>query len=184
WNALYVAPTPNRETIELWDGLLQGGRRLTARGGSDVHHQEGVESTILNVGNPTTHVFARERTARAILDALQAGHVSISYAPAAERLDFTADADGDGRFEPIVGDDVDGFRPGAPYEVEVLKDGEPFLVEQVDEAVLTFSDATPAGRRAYYRVELRGEVPLAPPSFAVLYGDFIAMTNPIYVGFP
>jgi hypothetical protein len=196
WNALYVAPSPNRQAIGLWDGLLKGGRRLTARGGSDVHHQEGVESTILNVGNPTTHVFARARTPEAILDSLKAGHVSISYAPAAERLDFTADADGDGGFEAIVGDDLEGrgqeiafrveivgFRPGAPYEVTVLKDGEPFLVEQVGEPVLTYSDAPAAGQRAYYRVELRGDVPLAPPSFAVLYGDFVAMTNPIYVSF-
>ncbi len=197
WNAIYVLPAKNPEAIELWDGLVAGGRRLTARGGSDVHHQEGVESTILNVGNPTTHIFARARTPAAILDALKAGHVTISYAPGAERVDFTADADGDGTFETIVGDNIEGFgqaiqfrieivgfQPGSTYRVKVLKNGETFLSRELDSPLVTFGDATPAGQRSYYRVEVRGAVPLAPANFVALYGDFIAMSNPIYVSFP
>ena len=197
WNALYVAPSSNPKAIALWESILADGRRLTARGGSDVHHQQGVESTILNVGNPTTWIFARERTAAAVLEGLKAGHVTISYAPGAERLDFTADADGDGVFESIVGDDLDGdgspirfrveivgFRPGSTYEVTVIKDGATLLTSATDAPVFTFSDTPPAGQRARYRVELRGDVPLAPPTFVGLYGDVIAMSNPIYVSFP
>jgi len=197
WNALFVAPSRNVDAIALWEGILAGGRRLSARGGSDSHHQEGIESTILNVGNPTTWIFARERSAEAILASLKAGHVSISYAPGAERVDFTADADGDGTFESIVGDNVagdgsaiqfrveiDGFRPGSTYEITVVKDGVTLLASVLDAPVFTFADTTPAGQRAYYRVELRGEVPLAPPTFVGLYGDMIALTNPIYVSFP
>jgi hypothetical protein len=47
---------------------------------------------------------------------------------------------------------------------------------------LTFA---PPGRPThYYRVELHGAVPDAPRDFASLYGDFISMSNPIYVSFP
>jgi hypothetical protein len=197
WNAVWVAPANNTGAVALWDGILSTGRRLTARGGSDVHHQQGLESRILNVGNPTTFLYARERTAEAILEALKAGRASISYAPSAERVDFTADADGDGSYETIIGDDVDGhgqaiefrveivgFREGSRYEIRAIKDGAPFQSWQVDSPVVTFADAPPAGQRAYYRVEVRGSVPDAPAEFATLYGDLVAMSNPIYVSFP
>jgi hypothetical protein len=197
WNAVWVAPANNAGAIELWDGILASGRRLSARGGSDVHHQQGIESRILNVGNPTTFIYARERTAEAILEGLKAGHASISYAPSAERVEFVADADGDGVFETIMGDDIDGhgqtidfrieivgFREASTYEVTVIKDGAPFQSWQDASPVVTFADAPPAGERAYYRVEVRGAVPDAPAEFAILYGDSVAMSNPIYVSFP
>lgn len=197
WNATYVVPAQNPRAIRRWDSILAGGRRLSGRGGSDVHHQQGVESTILNVGNPTTFIFSRKRTAAAILEALKAGHVSISYAPSAERIDFEADADGDQTFETIVGDNIDGtgqtirfrieivgFRAGSTYEVTVLKDGATFRSWRLDSPEQQFEDTPAAGARAYYRVEVRGAVPDSPAEFAFVYGDFIAMTNPIYVSFP
>lgn len=196
WNAVFAFPA-NAAAIALWDSLLAGGRRLSARGGSDVHHQQGVESMILNAGNPTSFIYSRERTSEAILEALKAGHVSISYAPAAERVDFVADADGDGIFETIIGGNIDGqgqtirfrieivgFRAGSTYEVAVLKDGAMLQSSHLDSPELQFEDTPAAGQRAYYRVEVRGAVPDAPADFAVLYGDFVAMTNPIYVSFP
>jgi hypothetical protein len=197
WNAVYVAPASNSAAIALWDGILASGRRLTARGGSDVHHQTGIEAQILNVGNPTTFIYARERTPEAILEALKAGRVSISYAPSAERIDFTADADGDGVFESLIGDNLDtggqpirlkveivGFRPGTSYEVRLLKNGEAFQTAEVDSSLVSFEDTPSSDRPTYYRVELHGPVPDAPPAFATLYGDVIAMSNPIYVSFP
>lgn len=197
WNAIWVVPARNVEAVKIWDRILAGGRRLPARGGSDVHHQTGLESEILNVGNPTTFIFARERSAKAILDGLKAGHASISYAPSAERVDFSADANDDGTFEAIVGDNIDGrgqainfrieivgFRAGSTYAITVVKDGTTFLTQQLDSPVTTFTDAPPAGQRSYYRVEVRGAVPDAPVQYAVLYGDVIALTNPIYVSFP
>lgn len=196
WNAVYVFPS-NAQAISLWDSLLTGGRRLSARGGSDVHHQQGFESMVLNVGNPTTFIYSRERTSAAVLEALKAGHVSISYAPSAERVDFVADADSDGIFETIIGGNIDGkgqtirfrieivgFRAGAPYDVSVFKDGVLFQSAQLDSPELQFDDTPAAGQRAYYRVEVRGDVPEAPVGFAAPYGDFVAMTNPIYVSFP
>jgi hypothetical protein len=71
WNAVWVAPSSNPKATELWEGILATGRRLAARGGSDVHHQEGIESRILNVGNPTTHIFARERSAAAVIEGFE-----------------------------------------------------------------------------------------------------------------
>jgi hypothetical protein len=66
----------------------------------------------------------------------------------------------------------------------VKKDGASFASFELDSPAVTFTDAPPAGQRAFYRVELHGAVPLAPAEFAGLYGDMIAMSNPIYVSFP
>ncbi|HMI87846.1 MAG TPA: CehA/McbA family metallohydrolase [Polyangiaceae bacterium] len=199
WNALFAFAPSNGTAMQQWDSLLMSGRRMTARGGSDSHHQKDLESTFFNVGNPTTWVYAQEKTAAAVLEGLQAGHVSISYAPGAERLDFTADADLDGRFETVIGDnlrndaktirfkiDILGPRAGTIYRVAVLKNGAPFSSWESGDTPLTFEDTPAAGERSYYRVELRGPTPLpeAPPVSAVAYGDFIALTNPIYIAFP
>lgn len=197
WNAMFVAPSPNDDAIALWDGLLMQGRRLTARGGSDCHHQTGIEAMIFNVGNPTTWVRARDRSGAAVLEALAAGHVSIGNAPTSERIELTADANGDGGFETLMGDNVpangepltlrvriEGFRRGAPYEIRVIKDGVVWRTVEARRAVTTFTDTRESGQRAYYRVEVRGETPELTPAGNALGGGFVGMTNPVYVGFP
>ena len=197
WNSMYKFPNDSAIAIAEWDARLSNGVRITARGGSDCHHQEEFESMLFNMGNPTTWVFARDRSNQAILDALGAGHVVIGYAPSAERIDFRADADGDRRFETIVGDnlpmptgasvafrvEIVGFRRDAPYTLRVLKNGAIFSEAPLTRAVYTFEDAPAAGERAHYRVELRGDTPEAPPFGDSLYEGFIGMTNPIHFGF-
>ena len=197
WNAVFLIPNANPDAIALWDDLLRGGRRLTGRGGSDHHHLSGIESLVLDVGNPTTWIFVEEDSPQAVLDGLKAGHVSISYAPSAERIDFTADADGDGIHEAMMGDDIasdidrtvafrieiDRMRAGASYDISVLKDGEAFEEWTTASRELTFEDTIAAGERTYYRVEVRGETPDAPALSSVAFDGFVGMTNPIYVGY-
>jgi hypothetical protein len=199
WNAMWRVPTNNGEALALWDTLLMGGRRVPGRGGSDVHHQMTFEANLLNVGNPTTWVLAAERTPQAVLDGIAAGRVSVSYSPGGERLELWADGDGDGEYETAMGDSlplrgadeplalqvrVEGFRAGAPYELVIVRDGlaedpVPLTAATYD---LTLTDATAP---TYVRVELRGEVPLAVAmDSALLYGDQVALSNPIYVGYP
>ncbi|MBO6940397.1 MAG: PHP domain-containing protein [Deltaproteobacteria bacterium] len=192
WNALFLVPNDNEGALALWDTLLAEGRRITARGGSDNHHQETSEADLFNLGNPTTWVLAEGRTPEAVIAALNGGHATVSYAPSAERIDFTADADGDGVAETVVGDSVPvgeldfrlvitGARAGATYALRVVKNGATFLEREVGADPVTFSD-TPT-ERSSYRVEVRGEVPDAPSAGAILFGDMVALSNPIYVGF-
>lgn len=199
WNALFKFPSDNREALNLWDELLKGGHRIAARGGSDCHHQEGIEPLGVNVGTPTTWVHAHERSGAAIVDALDAGHATISYAPAAERVVLRADADGDGRHEMLMGDNaappgsavdfrvtIEGYRPLGTYNLRVIRNGELLREISPDGANVEFSDTPPAGERSYYRVELKGSTPEAEtlPAQAVgFYGRMVAVTNPIYFGF-
>jgi hypothetical protein len=198
WTAPFVIPNSNSTAVTRWDELLLTGRRLAMRGGSDSHHQHDLESTLFNIGNPTTWIHARAKTTEAILEALKAGHVSVSYAATAERADFTADVDGDGAYETIVGDNVRpvpgnairfrievvGFRSTSTYNVTVFKNGASFRNWQLTTASVTFEDVPVAGERAYYRVEVRGPTSDAPIVSSIAFGDYIALTNPIYISFP
>jgi hypothetical protein len=201
WNALFAYPTDNDGAIALWDSLLKSGRRITARGGSDCHHQTGIEAQGLNVGNPTNWVYAEAPTGAAVLAALKAGHVSVGYDPRAERIELSADGDGDGSYETMMGDnlpadgktihfkiDIANARALGRYEVSVIKNGEtePFLKRSLfGESGMSFDDTPTAGQRSYYRVEVRGTTPQAPLAAVLLgfYGGFVGLTNPVYVGY-
>mgnify|MGYP002620437705 CR=1 FL=1 len=201
WGALFAVPNNNRGAITLWDGLLRDGRRIAARGGSDCHHQEGVEAAIFNVGNPTTWVYAPERTAESLLEALRRGRASVGYAPQGERIELAADADGNGSFELMMGDNlaeptgaplrlrvrVVNARDEADYHVRLLRDGDLLIGETVvgadGLAELVWDDTPAEGGRTWYRAEVTGFLPLAPSGARFLYGDMVGLTNPIYVGF-
>jgi hypothetical protein len=197
WTAVFTVPNSNRQAIAKWDEILRTGRRLSVRGGSDSHHQHGFESLLFNIGNPTTWVHATDRSGTAILEALRAGRVSIGYAATAERIDLTADADGDGSYEATIGDNLSatggrigfrveivGFRDGASYDVAVIADGATVRRLTLREPVATFDATPPAGARTYYRVEVKGDTPDAPWLSRVAFGRFVGLTNPIYVGYP
>jgi hypothetical protein len=239
WNSMYRVPSLNGWSVHrFWDDLLQNGRRIAGVGGSDTHQLEGYQARLFGLGNPTTWVCAKVLDADQILGAIKAGHVSMSYAPDAVRVDFEADADGDGIYETMMGDNIPArgqtikfraeiidpkqiadarvgkvvelpgrvveslekgtadFREvlalfgGEPhgkvrpvYAVGVSKNGRLSRVWIVGGGVgvIRFED-TPENR-AYYRIELAGD----PDVFGIeqlLYGKIIALTNPIYVGFP
>ncbi len=107
WNSMYSFPNFSGFAVHhFWDDLLKSGRRITGVGGSDTHHLKDWMSLFFGHGNPTTWVYAEEKTADALLAGIRKGHVSISYAPFAARLDFMADADGDGEYELMMGDNA------------------------------------------------------------------------------
>lgn len=196
WNALFTFPTDNTAALALWDRLIGEGRRLPGRGGSDCHHQTGLEALGINVGNPTTWTLAPDRSGAGLLGALAAGRASVSYAPTAERLLWRADGDGDGAFETLMGDrlpadgapitlrlDIEQPPAGATWRVTVLRNGVVWHTEEVSAPRVEVRDTPPVGENTWYRVEVRGAVLEAPEVAQALYGDLIGITNPIYVGF-
>lgn len=107
WNSMFALPNFSRLTVRhFWEDLLKSGRRIPGVGGSDTHHIQDWQSVLFGHGNPTTWVYADELTAEALIAGIKAGHVSISYDPSAVRLDFSADTDGDGEDETMMGDAI------------------------------------------------------------------------------
>jgi hypothetical protein len=107
WNTMYRFPSGNRRAeFCFWDSMLRDGLRMPGVGGSDTHHLTGWMPRLYGLGNPTTWIYAPERAAEALLAGIRDGHVSISYAPDAPRLDFSADINSDGTDDVMMGDNV------------------------------------------------------------------------------
>jgi hypothetical protein len=139
----------------------------------------------------------KERSPEAILQALKDGHTSISYAAEAERIDFRADATGNGDYAYGIGDaiswnqtgrirfliDIVGFRKGENYDVTIFRDGKSWKTMKSKEAQLRFESDVPALARSYFRVEVKGSTPEAPWLSNLAFGRFVGMTNPIYINY-
>ncbi len=189
----------NWESLERWDGLLRKGERVVAVGGSDVHSIPPAEPRHPHgLGNPTTWVWAgtgkseignrkSEVAESAILEGIRAGHVFITDAPTDTRLVLSADTDGDGRFETLMGDGIES-RDGRPvrFRVDVrggmdrrlwlIADGVPIDIRPLDKVDSTHDFSLDIAGRRYVRAELRGHRG-RPERGEVVW----AMTNPIWV---
>lgn len=209
WNSA-VWPK-NANAIMIWDDMLSSGRMMTGRGGSDAHHgtptaaekpgANTYQAEFNYVGTPTTWVFASERSLTAIIDALNHGKVSVSSNPFAPRVEFYADAKGNGKFDMMMGDNT--VSTGKPvkfqvqltgnlladenYTVTVIKNGRKLNSFQLksEMPVATFTDTPELNGRSYYRVTVEGKntpYPQVPKSMA-LSENMIALSNPIYFNF-
>jgi len=126
WNSLYRLPNLNfLSTGVFWDERLLAGRRVPGVGGSDTHDLGGIQALYLRLGDPTSWVYAAEATADGVLAGIRAGRVCVSHEPEAVRVEFTADTDGDGIQDVMMGDNVglDEAREVA-FEVRVRKPGD------------------------------------------------------------
>lgn len=83
WNGPW--PLMNTEGLAFWEARLREGERLTAVGGSDMHHADGRNG--IRLGTPTTWVYCPGSvTAAGLLAGLRAGHVFLSDAPDGPQL--------------------------------------------------------------------------------------------------
>lgn len=209
WNSA-VWPK-NANAIMIWDDMLSSGRMMTGRGGSDAHHGVPVDTEKPSsntyqaeynyVGTPTTWVFAKERSLKAVVDALTNGKVSVSSNPFAPRVEFYADANGDGKFEMMMGDNIKSSGkpvkflvqlngnplPDTDYTITVIKNGKNLNTSHARGSVpvVEFDDTPNVEGRTYYRVIVEGTntpYPQVPKSMA-LSEKMVALSNPIYFNF-
>lgn len=107
WQPPAPAASDNDFATDFYDGFLDRGFKVAATGGSDSHWR--LTSALQGIGQPTTWVFAPNRSRQAVLDAIRKGRTIISAQPPAylgPRLYLEADKDGNGTFESMVGDSV------------------------------------------------------------------------------
>lgn len=209
WNSAIWSKNAN--AIMIWDDMLSSGRMMTGRGGSDAHHgvptaaeKPGAHTyqTEYNyVGTPTTWVFAKQRSLKAIIDALDHGKAAVSSNPFAPRVEFYADYNGNGKFEMMMGDHA--VSTGKPvkfqvqlmgnkltneqYTVTVIKNGAKLDSFKVSGKIpaIQFTDTPDLKGRTYYRVTVEGkntDYPQVPKS-AGLSEKMVALSNPIYFNF-
>lgn len=100
---LNVSTGPD-EQVEYAENRWNAGFRFGVAAASDCHFRElwDVDAP----GTPTTHVFAAERSVLGILDGFRSGRTTVAQNTSGPFLTIEADADGDGVFEAIGGDEV------------------------------------------------------------------------------
>ncbi len=179
----------NWESLERWDDMLRRGERVIAVGGSDVHsippqrpmHPHGL-------GNPCTWVYTEGAPSEnSILEGIRRGHVFINDDPNGAQLILTADEDGDGKFEKMMGDTVEAaegqqvsFRVATTGGMErrlwLVCDGLPLEIIPLDRPEVVHTFSLELSGRSYVRAELRG-FRGRPERGEVVW----AMTNPIWL---
>jgi len=168
WNG-GVAEEINQLAIELWQGLLVQGRRITGIGGSDTHNPPSM------IGWPTTRVKARSLSTAAIVEGVKRRRVYITDKPEKE-IDFTVVGEG---IHAQIGDVVE--TNGAAITARLVMTGfagqiASFITEKGylrnetvrDDAgpiTLDIEEGT-----TFLRVEVRNST-----------GSFTGLTNPIYL---
>lgn len=104
WNGWWYRAKPiiqNDKALGWWDEALRDGRKLTALSGTD-NHGQWYDDIARNVNM----VFAETPDEAGILKGIREGRVTLTQSPTAARLYLEADADGDGTYEAMIGDEV------------------------------------------------------------------------------
>jgi hypothetical protein len=145
----------NWQRVALYHAFLNSGRHVAAMGGSDAHY-------LVLPGSPTTLVFAEQPTVAGIMDGVRRSRTMVARAADAPHLEFTADRDGDGIFETIIGDRIPLAGRPVTFKIHVVgaQDGKLDLVKNgqvfqqwainAPDFEVTFTDAPTAA--SWYRV--------------------------------
>ena len=155
----------NWQRLALYEQQVASGRHIAALGGGDSHF-------LVLPGQPTTQVFAAKRDMKSILDGVRAAHTIVKRAPDAPDLELTADRDGDGIFETIVGDTIPighavtfklHVTNAQDGKIDVIKCGAVFQHFDVtsNDFTVTFSDSPAAA--SWYRANLYEKLDLSIP---------------------
>jgi hypothetical protein len=75
----------NQLTLDWWQGQLTSGRRLVAVGGSDFHN----DHPYIKHGSPCNWVFSRSKTMNGILEAIDLGHLFLTFSPEGPTIDLS-----------------------------------------------------------------------------------------------
>ncbi|MEB3236145.1 MAG: CehA/McbA family metallohydrolase [Candidatus Sericytochromatia bacterium] len=185
WNHWWALVSPiihNNEALAWWNKALARGQRLTAFGGTDNHGH-----FYDDIDKPTNMVLAEQREPAALQAAIRRGHVSVLASARAARPVLEVDADGDGRYEVLQGEDLVLSGRLARLKVRIRVQGGKGLtalliskrgvltrrrLDQANAEVL-IDVAARAADEGFLRVELR--------KHPDRWWSMTALTNPVYL---
>ncbi|BBM87166.1 CehA/McbA family metallohydrolase [Candidatus Uabimicrobium amorphum] len=172
WNG-YWDPT-DYLALQMWDRLLQQGKRIPIVGSSDSHKKQDP------IGKPTTHVYASNLSQKAILTAIKNGRAYITKDISPTAIEFSAYLENTNdsammgdilnvrkQQEVLFAIAISGCKQG---KVNVICNGRKIIsknISQLKNGMLEFSHIIV--KDSYFRLEVEDDY------------DMIAVTNPIYV---
>ena len=169
----------NQLAVDYWLSLLQSGRRIPAVAGSDFHRLSEIDNVIARApGAPVTwvHVLGKPDAAR-ILQAIAAGHVSLSDDPKGPFLDLRAGKEGEAMLGDLLASPLGEKLPlqvrclrGIGGSLRILDQNGIRLERKITQDEETVLAELPSAGSLYFRAELR-----------FVEEQLRAMTNPIYL---
>ncbi len=166
----------DEQALTMWDKILQSGRHITAIASSDSHRPD------TPIGQPATHIAAKELSQAALLNSIRQGHVYLTNETARPSVGFEAEITTDKRHARwIIGDEL---RLNAPASLRffIANEATPpdaiiSLISngKVIRRLTPAPDAQPqvseieCHQDSYFRLEIRDRT-----------GAVLALTNPIY----
>jgi hypothetical protein len=176
WNGGFTSA--DRLALRYWDMMLRRGLRITATGGSDLHQSDRVG---VGPATPTSIVGAAALSRRALVEALRAGHVTLSAAPDGPQVYVEAlgrDGQRAGIGDTIYGTDTDEVRVrihtrrARGAQLVMIADGQRRNVGRPAAGDDAFDVQRQIGGGGYVRFELRtGSLP----------SRVHALTNPVHL---
>ena len=175
WNGRWRIPeSDNNGALAFWTDLLDAGFRPTAVSGTDSHSAEEDDYVAL----PMNHVYAADRSERAILDGIRRGRVFLSSGPVVSFLARGSDgADvvlpgervpADGTFDLTV--DVERLKE--PATLWYVTSGSSVALGTGDQGDLHLVRERLLAKK-WWRLEVRNG--------SAANGDVLALTNPVFV---
>jgi hypothetical protein len=165
--------------LQMWDKILQTGRRITAIASSDSHRPD------TPIGTPSTHVAAKVLSQASLLRAIRQGRVYLTEKAAGPVITFEAElTTGKLRARLNIGDEVHLSAPETIrflISTEAVPSGAAVSLISNGRVVRSFparTDRQPevieinSQHDSYYRLEIRDQAKTV-----------LALTNPIYVRF-
>jgi len=158
----------NYQALKFWEAHLTSGKHVAAVGGGDRHF-------LVMPGMPTTYVFATDRSPNGISEAVRRGRTYVTRGPDACQVDFTADRDGDGVFETIVGDSIP-LANGRPIDfkidvrdadggkVDLIRNGQVVQTWNVSGTSFTATFTDQPQARSWYRLDVYEPIDLSFPN--------------------
>ncbi|WP_394707876.1 CehA/McbA family metallohydrolase [Roseovarius pacificus] len=147
----------------------------------------GTGSPKVPMGQPVTHVFAREKSLAGILQGLKYGRTYVTKTAAGPTVNFNADVLDDGKIDVSIGGTVP-LRTLVIYEVgvtgaegkklQILQNGRAILVKRIESNAFGFRFPHFAEAPCTYQVRIMGPAEQPQNGFGPI--DVYALTSPIY----
>jgi hypothetical protein len=179
WVEIWNGPwrEDNQLTLDWWQGQLASGRRLVAVGGSDFHRDD----PYIKHGSPCNWVFSRSKTMKGILEAIDLGHLFLTFSPEGPTIDLSNGVYmmGDTVLENRLSDfELSCSRLLEGDQVKIITERGmewDWVVGTGTEPLQSFQISFSAEVRLFYRVEVWRY-------FAVVDQNLLAaVSNPIYI---
>lgn len=181
WNDLYWPGNlfANPKTVDLWTAWLNAGHRVTAIGGSDYHYPPKPEQGLTGerLSQPTTHVFAENLSAPAILEGLRKSRVYITKGP---KVEFSAHLNGTCY---MVGDVLRNQAGNLDFTVSIDDGPDHIIAQLVRNGEIIASQHIPGPQAS---IEIRDQAVIDHTSWYRLEvldknWEVLAITNPIFL---